>query len=217
MNIKNDSGKHFVPARCRGARLKKQQIFIIALSVLLCSLISCITFAHLFTGTDPIENIFTDTDVSCDVVEEFDGEVKKNVLIKNNGDVQSYIRAAVVVTWVKVDEAGNVIGVAPQTPVAGTDYEITCPADSHWEKGTDGYWYYTLPVDAGKATGIFIDTCEPVSGHAPDGYYLSVEIVASSIQSTPAEAVTTSWSSGVSGVKDVEYDGKTLTSLLIKQ
>ena len=74
-------------------------------------------------------------------------------------------------------------------------------AATNWEKGSDGYWYYKLPVNVGKETEELIESCSLKDGiTAPDGYYLSVEIVASSIQSTPPRVVTEQWDSGVSGV-----------------
>lgn len=54
-----------------------------------------------------------------------------------------------------------------------------------------------------------IDECKLLdSANVPDGYYLSVEIVASAIQSTPTTVVTENWGSGVSGISAT--DGKTL-------
>ena len=98
------SGKYYVPThRRRKPKYKKQQHLIIAIIALLCSIISCVSLAFLFTQTDPVENVFDNAYVACEVFEngpggegKFDGQTKTNVRIKNTGDVQSYIRAAVV-------------------------------------------------------------------------------------------------------------------------
>lgn len=202
MYNENNSGKHYIPAhRRRRARRRKQQSLIIALVAILCSIIACVSIAFVFTSTKPLENTFTDAYVACDVLETFDGTTKSDVTIKNTGEVQSYIRAKVVVTWMSDDKTK----VTALKPIDDTDYVITYAdetnADTNWEKGSDGYWYYKLPVNVGKETEELIENCSLKDGvTAPDGYYLSVEIVASSIQSTPPRVVAEQWDSGVSGV-----------------
>jgi len=207
MYNENQSGKHYIPAhRRRRAKRRKQQSLIIAVVAILCSIIACATIAFVFTSTKPLENTFTDAYVACDVLETFDGTTKTDVTIKNTGEVQSYIRAKVVVTWMSADKTK----VTALKPVDDTDYVITYAdeinAATNWEKGSDGYWYYKLPVNVGKETEELIDSCYLKDGvTAPDGFYLSVEIVASSIQSTPTRVITEQWKSGVNGV-----DGTTL-------
>lgn len=202
MYNENQSGKHYIPAhRRRRAKRRKQQSLIIAVVAILCSIIACATIAFVFTSTKPLENTFTDAYVACDVLETFDGTTKTDVTIKNTGEVQSYIRAKVVVTWMSADKTK----VTALKPVDDTDYVITYAdeinAAANWEKGSDGYWYYKLPVNVGKETEELIESCSLKEGiTSPDGYYLSVEIVASSIQSTPTRVVTEQWDSGVKGV-----------------
>lgn len=207
MYNENNSGKHYIPAhRRRRARRRRQQSLVIAIVAILCSIIACVSIAFVFTGTKPVKNTFTDAYVACDVLETFDGTTKSDVTIKNTGEVQSYIRAKVVVTWMSADQTK----VTALKPVDDTDYVITYAnelnAATNWEKGSDGYWYYKLPVNVRKETEELIDSCYLKDGvTAPDGFYLSVEIVASSIQSTPTRVITKQWESGVSGV-----DGTTL-------
>ena len=57
----------------------------------------------------------------------------------------------------------------------------------------NGYYYYTAPVAPHASTGVLIDLCTPVAGRAPEGYTLSVNVLASAIQSVPAEAVGQAW------------------------
>ena len=156
------------------------------------------TLAHVFTKTDPVENTFTPAQVSCAVVETFENNVKEAVSIRNTGNADAYIRVAVVVTF--KSESGNVYA---QAPVPGTDYTITYLDDTGWLEGSDGFWYYCYPVactdDAATAadetlTGILIDEAVVLEGAAvPDGYYLSVEIVASAIQASPAKVAVQQW------------------------
>ena len=182
----------------------KEKIGLIGVLVIVCTLLSAVTMAYVFTQTTPVVNQFTPSKVASTVVESFDGTTKSNVLIKNSGDTEAYIRAAVVVTWVN----DTTKEVHPEKPVAGTDYHITY-GGGNWEQAADGFWYYKVPVapntQATNVTTTFIDTCTAVDANTPEGYYLSVEILSSGIQSTPTSVVVDQWSSGVSGV-----DGTTL-------
>lgn len=169
------------------------------------------TLAYLFTHTDPIKNEFNPGDVDLTVAETFDEphEVKKNVSIQNTGEVDAYIRVAVVVTWVN-DDGESVFN--SKNPVQGTDYEITYGESTYWVQGADDFWYYTKPVAAGDFTDVLIKECKPIEGKAPDGFTLSVEIVASSIQATPEEAVESSWSNAFVTVQVGEDKNLTVTA-----
>ncbi len=180
--------------------------FVIAVAAILCSLISFVTVAFLITKADGIENKFVGAEVGCEVTEEFDGAVKKSVAVKNSGDTDCYIRARVVFTWLSEDGAE----LFARLPHEGSDYTVEyADAESNWVEGADGYMYYKIPVKPSRSTSSLIKECRPVEDRAPEGYRLSVEIIASSIQALPTSAVTEAWSSGVLGVS--ETDGITLT------
>lgn len=147
------------------------------------------TVALLFDITEPVENNFTPAKVTTIVDENFVNGVKSNVKIRNTGDTEAWIRAAVVVTW--QDAQGNVLGEAPK---AGTDYTIVWNVDktgTNWVTGNDGFYYYTDAVAAGAATGELITSCKPVKDKTPDGYNLCVEILGSGIQSWPLKVFNT--------------------------
>lgn len=168
------------------------------------------TLAYLATNTDPIENQFTPSKVTTTVEETLEGNVKSEVKIKNTGDTEAWIRAAVVITW--QNEAGNVYGGTQ--PVAGTDYTIswnkdTTNSDGNWVTGKDGFYYWTKPVAPNGLTGELITECKPVEGKAPEGYALTVEIIGSGIQSKPASVFNDNWAS--SGLQ-VNNAGNTLVT-----
>ena len=108
--------------------------------------------------------------------------------MQNTGDIPAYVRAALVVTWVS-QESGNTYGGAP---VAGTDYTVTM-GQSGWLQGSDGFYYCQSPIAASGTTPILINAISPLEGRAPEGYVLSVQIVASAIQAEPAQAVSSAW------------------------
>ena len=158
------------------------------------------TIAFVVTHTSEIRNTFNESVVKCEVDETFKDNVKSNVSIKNTGDTTAYIRAFVNVTW--MNESGQVASVSPKS----TDYMIEY-STSGWLKGSDGYYYYSLPVQPNNKTAVLINSCQLLeTASAPDGYYLSVEIVCSSIQSTPVSVVSDIWHVQLSGSEIVEVN-----------
>ena len=184
----------------RLASVKKSTVLLVSV-VLMITLAVGGTVAFLVAQSISYKNTFVPGDITTEVVETLEGNVKSNVMIKNTGTADAYIRAFVSVTW--QDESGNVYGKAP---VIGTDYNISYDLANGWQLGSDGFYYWTKAVSTQASTGVLIKTCSPVEGKAPDGYELTVEILGSGIQTLPTHVVTTEWSSGVSAA-----DGKTLT------
>lgn len=173
--------------------LNKKSMFITSVALLLLVTVGT-TLAYIFTKTEPVENKFNPSKVSCAVVEDGGdpvaagthntGNEKKDVQIKNTGDTDAYIRVAVVVNWMSADSTR----VWATKPVAGEnkDYTISYNLSNVWIDGGDGYYYYTQPVDPGDMTNILI-TSATQNATGPKGadgtqYYLSIEIVASAIQ-----------------------------------
>ena len=77
-----------------------------------------------------------------------------------------------------------------------------------WIEGTDGYWYYQSPVVPGANTGTLIENCtQLVTANVPEGYHLSVEIVASAIQSSPETVVSAEWKVALDNGKIVSANG----------
>lgn len=189
--------------------ITKKTIAIISLALLILITVGT-TLALVFTDTKPVQNTFTPSRVSCAVVETLvngdnstttetsAGTVsnftsKSDVKIKNTGDTDAYIRVAVVVNWMSKDGTK----VWAQKPKIGTDYEIDFKPEVEnrvdiWEKGNDGYWYCKKEVAPTETTDILITEAKQLKP-APEGYYLSIEIVASAIQSTPEKVVKDEW------------------------
>ena len=168
----------------------KAAVLLGCLALISVTLVST-TAAFLTVSTEPAENIFDPSTVSCRVDEEFDGTEKTNVTVSNTGDTEAYIRAAVVVTW-KDTVNGNVYAKAP---VKQTDYTIELNTVD-WFCGMDGFYYYKYPVAPqaeNGATTPLITSCKAIADKTPDGYGLNVEILASAIQSVPVSVVNEKW------------------------
>ena len=181
--------------------INKKSIIIASVMLLLLVVVGT-TIAYIFTETEPVENTFNPSKVSCAVVENNGtpvtgsvtntGNIKENVQIKNTGDTDAYIRVAVVVNWASAD--GSCVWA--QKP-ADDDYTITYNLSNGWFNGGDGFYYYSKAVSPGESTRVLIDKAKQLKSapQTPDGiqYYLSIEIVASAIQSTPETVVAEQW------------------------
>lgn len=181
-------GKHYQKNEHveKRSRAKKPLAALVALVLIIGAVVGG-TLAYLAARTDAIVNTFNPAKVDIMVEEDFNGSTKKDVKIKNNDDTEVYIRATYVVTW--KDAAENVY---PEQPQPGVDYTISLNPEQDWFN-YNGYYYYTEPVAPRASTGVLIDLCTPVAGRAPEGYTLSVNVLASAIQSVPAEAVGQAW------------------------
>ena len=188
------------PAEKAARRRKKQlirrrrKIFLAVSSILAFVIGVGGTAAFLITNTSAVENEFTPSRVTCSVEESFSNNEKTDVTIKNTGDTTAFIRAAVIVTW--QNEQGKIHAVVP---TEGQDYiiEYAEEGDSGWKIGGDGFWYYSSAVTPGNETAVLIESCKPVSGKAPEGYTLHVEIIANAIQSSPYSVVDEAWDATV--------------------
>lgn len=173
--------------RRKNYNLRKSVILLISVSSMVLMVIGA-SLSFLKTQKGPLVNEFASSYVSSEVIETFKDNIKKDVKIQNTGDIDAYIRAAVIVIW--EDEDKNVY---PQMPIAGRDYTIDF-SNNGWDIETsDGYYYYTKPVASKNCTEVLINEVKPVDSKTPEGYRLSVEILGDAIQSLPTKAVVDSW------------------------
>ena len=145
------------------------------------------TLAYIFTSTDPVVNTFQPVTPGIEVEEPgWNKIVKQDVTIKNTGQVESYIRVKVVVTW------KNGTDIYPVDPVEDKDYSLEYDS-ADWEKGTDGFWYYKKAVLPEDSTSVLIKSATWLKACVDTNYKLSIEILSQAIQSTPDEAVESVW------------------------
>ena len=177
----------------RRNKSKKKWMLLVSLVMLLTITVGG-TLAYITTSDDPVKNIFTTSQEPISVQEDpFDGTVKNNVKIQNDGNTDAYIRAAVVVTW--KDSSGNVYAIKPEV---GVDYQVTFPGDTGWVyREADGFYYYTASIAPNNQTGVLLTNCKPLKSAPADGYTLCVEIVAESVQAKGVDngvkAVVKAW------------------------
>lgn len=175
--------------RRRKSRTRMNRATVLLMAILmLIGVVAGSTVAYLITKTDDVQNTFEYGRVSCEIHEDFtDKEHKKDVQVENTGNVNAYIRATYVVNW--IDSGGNIVASDPD----GYSYTITENPGGKWKKGTDGYFYYPEAVaPEGKTRGSLL-TCTVTQRPETPEYTLSVEILATAVQSQPASAVTDAW------------------------
>ena len=170
-----------------GAGLKNKKKIVIIAALCLCIVTSAVggVISYLTSHTEPMPNEFVPAKVTCAVEETFSDGVKSDVMIRNTGNVDAYIRACVVITFVS-----NESKVLATTPQEDTNYLIRWNTQG-WTKGADGYWYHQKAVSPDSLTSVLIESASQIS--APEGYHLNIQILASAIQSDPHRAVQDAW------------------------
>lgn len=180
-------------ASYRGKRvLKRRRLTPLAAAALLMVLVMSVggTLAWLTAHTNAITNTFTVATPGVKIEEGFDKQTKSNVQVKNTGEVEAYIRVALVPTW--EDENGNAVA----EPASLDDLSITWGNSGKWLKGTDGYWYYKEPVAPGYSTEVLL---EKATVTTENGYHMNLQVMADSIQADPTRAVTAMWGTAKGG------------------
>ena len=150
------------------------------------------TLAYIIDVSTPLSNLFFPGEVACAVVANGDDGIT-DICVQNTGDTDVYVRATVVVTW--KNATGIVMG---KVPVLGTEYNISMQNKAQqanaWVKSpADGFYYWTSVVPAGSSTTPLIGSYSIISGKAPTGHTLSVEVIAEAIQAEPERAVEEAW------------------------
>lgn len=185
----------------RKTRLRWNRSFVLVVSVLVLLVgIVGASLAYLSMKTEPVKNEFAYGKVSCEVLEDFDGTVKSNVRIKNTGNIPAYIRARVVVTW--KNEKGDIYGTKPVLGSAADEdnknYDYSFDYNPSWIcMTTDSgglYFYFPEFIEPDAETDwMLYNFKKSETANVPEGYDLSVEILADAIQSEPVSAVEEAW------------------------
>lgn len=129
------------PAASRRAGSRKKPMTLLVALILVLALAAGGSVAWLVATTGNVENSMEPGKVPVDIEEKINGTVKESIVIKNLGNIDAYVRVAVVAN--RVDEDGNI--------VAGAAPVLNLNADK-WQQLSDGYYYYKGVVAPGKAT-----------------------------------------------------------------
>lgn len=169
-------------------RMNKLAILFIAVVMLIGAVVGS-TVAFLVTKTAPVENKFTYASIGTRIDEVFTGEAKSDVKVTNTGDTPAFIRATYIVTW--RDGQGENANIVPESSLPeGYSYTLT-GATGEWTKIGD-YYYYNYAVSSNMSTEGSLLECTWTHPENPE-YFLTVEVIAEAIQSTPEDAVKNAW------------------------
>lgn len=123
------NGSH-VSTRKKSGR-SRRPLLLLASLVLLLALAVGGTVAWLNSSSGPVTNTMIPGQVPITINETFNGTTKSGVSVTNKGNIDAYIRVAIVAN--AVDENGNIIaGTAPS-------YTVN---EEKWQLLEDGYYYY---------------------------------------------------------------------------
>lgn len=163
-----------------------RKVIVLAIAVvLLLSATVTGTLMYLVSKTTAVTNTFEPATVTCEVQENFDGTVKKDVTVKNTSNIDAYLRVKLVTYRVNAD--GERIGGTAAIP-------SFTPGEGWFEK--DGFYYYNKPVAPGAkpandligSSGITLKEYTDA-----DGGRQVIEVIAEAIQSVPTSVVADNW------------------------
>lgn len=160
-------------------KLSKKALAIVVLitALLLVGTITVLAAVYIWDRTPDENNVstFVPSTVACSVSES-EGVYS---ISTSGSNIPTYIRAAVVAYF--ADNSGNVYWQAP---------DISVDAEDKWELEGDGFYYYkgAVGADASVTFGTVTSSTE-----APEGYTLTVNVLAENIQSEPAGAAQEAW------------------------
>lgn len=183
-----DSGKQAGKMRLRRS---KSTALILALILLLGMTIGG-TVAYLIREANSVENGFIPANVTIDIQETFNNNIKEAVVIENTSasNIPVYIRVALVGNWADVENKICINHTGD--PLAGL------ALGNDWKKGNDGFYYYTKSVAVGEKTSDLLGSNINLSS-AKDGCSYQLEVIASAIQAQgdndtePETAVFDAW------------------------
>ena len=173
--------------------MRNRAILVIAVAALVCALGAAGAVAFLIDTTNPVENAFVPSEVTCAGKEPgwTDGDsVKENVSVTNTSNIPAYIRVALVANYADAD--GNLSPVNPAYTLRWNETD--------WYLAADGYYYCKAAVAPGADTPVLIHSCSAEG--VPAGYHFELQVIASAIQSAPFDAVSEAWgAANVSGLE----------------
>lgn len=164
--------------------------FILILTLVLSTV--GMTIAWFIDSTDSIVNTFVPGKVAFNIEENFSNgdEVKKDVKFKNTGNIDAYIRVALVPIWRDNDGEGTGL-------TADGTYLIDWPYDfnTNWFKGDDGYYYCKTPIKPGEYSPVLVAECSVASGLNEEysGKSFELQVITSATQAKNTAAAEEVW------------------------
>lgn len=159
----------------------RKRLVLLVSCILLITVISVgTTLAYYFNASTPVINTFQAGSVGAKVEETVNGNTKESIAVKNTGDSPVYVRVKLVGYW--VDSTG--------APAPKSSASLSFTLNSNWTE-IGGYYYYKAPLAGGATTANLLGST--ITMTTQDGCNQVIEVLADTVQATPAEAVEEVW------------------------
>ena len=130
------------------------------------------------------------TTVDVEITDKVEGKVKSNVVTKNTGNKDAYLRVVISGNW--INNAGQI--VAPWDMNQGTFAGLG--GSGAWVEGDDGFWYYKQKVAPGEAPAVPIFTTYTAPSSLPSGATkLAMDIAVQAVDCAAGANWSAAWSS----------------------
>lgn len=176
----------------------KDRSLIITMFILIIILAVSFTVAFLMKTSSNTNNLVLGN-VTPQLVETFTpaNKIKENVYVRNNGNIDIYVRVALVFSFEDNDD-----NILIDEPVEDDDYTISFSNSTKWVLGADGYYYYKEKISPNSITDILVNSCTSIKNYTDRTF--NFDVVVESIQADPARAVTDAW--GISVLNNGNLD-----------
>lgn len=161
-------------------KFNKKSLALLIVAALLLTITVGSTVAYLVDSTNALVNTFEPTEVDTELTEDFDGTVKKNIKVTNNGNIPVYVRIALIANY--VDANGYIVSSA------------SVPAftlGNGWKK-IGSYYYLTTPL-AVDASSTLVDETGITLSTDTNGNRMQIVVLHQSIQAQPETVVEGTW------------------------
>lgn len=169
--------------------MRKKSIIIMVIAAVLAGTTLAFTVSYI-SKTSTRNNTFTVATINPVINETFDNTVKEDVYISNSGNSPMYVRVAILYSFIRT--SGSLLS---DIPVENTDYTVSLSSSANWLHGSDGYYYYKLPLNENEDSDILVDEIRNLANY--DDKRLDVDILVQGIQAEPSNAVREAWNVNV--------------------
>ena len=169
--------------------MRKKSIIIMAIAALLVGTVAAVTVSYI-SKSSTLSNSFTTGTINPVINETFDNTTKEDVYISNSGNSPMYVRVAILYSFIRT--SGSLLS---DIPVENTDYTVSLSSSTNWLHGSDGYYYYKLPLNENEDSDILVDEIRNLANY--DDKRLDVDILVQGIQAEPSNAVREAWNVNV--------------------
>jgi len=146
--------------------------------------------------------------VEVSVDDTVSGNVKSNVIIRNTGLSDAYIRATIVGYW--ENENGNVVDWWDSTNVGDGEFVWGNEWGDYWLYGSDGFYYYKYPIKVGDSPTVpLFESYKLTRTDAPASAVLKLNIVVQAVKYVidNKESLKKAWSGVPDGIS-AEFEKK---------